>query len=124
MTTTDSHPTSVAETLRRARNLIEDPKHWIKGALAKPSKYSRNIPILNPNDPEAGAWCALGAINRVDGPYEDAAVKMLAFVIGGYEYAYVEGARGEVTGFNDRPVRLHADVLSAFDRAIAKAEGA
>lgn len=118
-------PENVADTLRAARALIEDPKHWTKGALAKPKKRSSDDEGMTAQDPRAGAWCAVGAIKRVDGVFEDAALVALAQVLDWSGNAYLYGpahARDEIVDFNDARIRRHKEVMRAFDKAIALAE--
>lgn len=112
----DQKPTNVAETLRAARAVIAEPEHWTKGAFARPSKSSsKEVPVTNP---EAGAWCALGALRKVDGPYEWQARATLAKAITNGKSTESE----YVWKFNDASRRRHPDILDAFDRAIALAE--
>lgn len=106
-------PASVAETLRAARALIEDPKHWIKGAEAQTSKRGSWV---DARSPEAGAWCMIGALQAVDGPYEHRALALLAAVI------RPDGFPDDIGDYNDAGHRRHRDVLAKFDRAIRKAE--
>lgn len=114
---------SVAETLRLARAVIEDSAHWTKGALAKPSKRSNDFNSVPVADPHAGAWCAVGAISRVDGPFESAAIIALAQVINPDDvYTCEVSARPVVIDFNDTPGRRHKEILKKFDAAIAAAE--
>lgn len=110
-------PTSVADTLRAARALIADPKHWIKGALAKPSK--RSPYGVSPQDWTVTCWCSIGALIAIDGPYEEAAREVLEKAVRlrpRFQWAIVED-------FNDNRSTRHADVMDAFDKAIALAEG-
>lgn len=114
VTQQDTKPQSVADTLRAARALIEDPKHWTKRAYARPSKWATDERA--PESLEAGAWCALGALRRIDGPYELSAISALSRVI--------SGGTGTIAvwRFNDDPERRHRDILKVFDKAIALAE--
>lgn len=107
---------SVAETLRAARAKIADPDHWTKGYFARPAK--RSAVEVEPTDPSAGAWCALGALKAVDGPYEHAAVYLLAEAIEGRVGAH----ENHVWQFNDREGTRHRDILRKFDQAIKLAE--
>lgn len=115
-----SKPTTVVETLRAAKAVIADPAHWTKGAEARiakrPKRYASKIQV---NDPEAAAWCALGALRKVDGPHELSAVRALAHAIYvDFNQAY---AYWTITNFNDEAERRHREVMAVFDRAI-KAE--
>lgn len=113
-----NQPKSVVETLRAARELIADPKRWTKYASARPSKRSNTS--VAPTNPEAGAWCASGALSKIDGPSELKAFRALAHAING---SMRDGEWWVIVDFNDTSGRRHRDVLAAFDRAI-KAEEA
>lgn len=110
----NTHPLTyyagVAATLRQARAVIEEPQHWTKGTMARTSKRGESV---SPDSRTAVVWCALGAIKKVDGPYEEPAIKALAYAISGW-------AVGErhVYIYNDSTVRRHSDVLKKFDQAI------
>jgi hypothetical protein len=112
----------VAATLRAARALIADPKHWTKGVLAKPSKHAGYA--CSPTDERAGAWCAIGALARVDGPYEVEALITLATAgfPDGDTISSAMRARDYIVEFNDDDGRRHRDIMRLFDRAIARAE--
>lgn len=86
--------TSVAEVLREARSLVDTPEKWCKGTYG---------------DGE-GRHCISGTLRDV-----------------GAEEAYTFLQRtihtaGPLSSWNDAPERTHADVLAAFDKAIALAE--
>jgi hypothetical protein len=117
-------PASAAETLRAARALIEDPKHWTKGVYAATSKRSAEWSEVFVGSERAVCWCSLGALRRVDGPHEDAARGLLADAINPQwrtqgEYPYVNEV---IYRFNDARHRRHREVLAKFDEAIALAE--
>lgn len=104
-----------AEVLRAARERISTPERWTRDAFARdPEGWA-----IDPKHERACAWCTLGAICSVlpgtdpdpgdgRGPLFDAARALLARAIG----------RELVAWWNDNPVRTHAEVLAAFDRAI------
>lgn len=50
--------------LKRAKAKIADPEHWIKGYLA----IAANGNIIGPEEPNAYAWCAVGACRAVKAP--------------------------------------------------------
>lgn len=102
-------PASVAETLRAARALITPRGAWTKGTFARDS---RSV-VVHARDAVAVRWCALGALERVDGRYEMEAQNVLSRAIG-------EG----IVGFNDAKRTKHKDILAAYDKAIALAEQA
>lgn len=95
-----------AETLRRARALIERPEAWTTGELARDASRNR----CEVDDPCATCWCAEGALLAAGGSaaFEAAFAFLRAQV------------PKQLHRFNDE--RTHADVLAAFDRAISAAE--
>ena len=99
----------VEQTLIEARELISTPEKWGKGTC--PGGLSRR-----------GLLCANLAINssHLWGKYEEAAAGIFVRVIGPLPRLQC------ASHWNDAPERTHADVMSAFDCAIAlaAAEGA
>lgn len=83
------------EILIAARALIDTPKKWVKSA------YHREKNGLH-------SYCAAGALISVEAPGRTA-YDCLAEAIG-YRC---------VSDWNDAPERTHAEVLAAFDKAIA-----
>jgi hypothetical protein len=96
-----------AQVLRAARERIAVPERWTQGASA------RTISGIGVDAFDYGAvqWCAYGAI-RVDGVH-DHELQLFFRAI---------GAMDSIGTWNDAPGRTHAEVLDAFDRAIALAE--
>lgn len=97
--------------LTKARALIEDPAHWLQGQGA----VNLQGKVVNPSDPEALAFCAVGAVHRaraILGVREFAAIRVL-------QHHLPSGYRGqtELMSFNDKAT--HAAVLALFDAAIA-----
>jgi hypothetical protein len=95
--------TEVARVLREARTLIETPDRWLQGGL-----YEFNFG-------KVARCCALGAIN-------EAAQGDLSRAYRDATEALRRAAGPDIVYWNDDPATTHADVLSAFDRAIASAE--
>lgn len=94
-----------SEILQSARDLITDPKCWMRGAFA--SDEARRV--VSPRDKRAVRWCALGALS-FDEPKDT--YKAISFL---------RGVMGKgITTFNDDTT--HMAVLSAFDKAITAAE--
>ena len=96
------------EILKQARELISVPERWTQRASAR----SKNGDIVESNDVSAICWCSFGAIMRVcsyNHPERWIAEEHLDDVAPNY------------IKFND--THTHAEVLAAFDRAIAAAEG-
>lgn len=100
-------PTSTVEVLRAARALIDTPEKWTQGCYAKDAKGNG----LPPEDEDAVCFCASGALRHVD---VDVDVCWPAFDALGLAVG------GNIIEFNDS--HSHADVLAAFDRAIAAEE--
>lgn len=91
---------TTAEKLRRARKLIEDPAHWIKGASED---------VIDGRQ----RYCAVGALATQESWLGEA-----------YEALSTEVPSGwPVYLFNDDEATTHADVLALYDRAIAASEG-
>lgn len=98
-----------ARVLREARKLIERPEAWTRGAFAR---SSAQWPVAS-DDAEAACWCIHGAINRISriACREDGAMDA--------KIALRNALPASIALFNDDPSTTHADVLAAFDRAIA-----
>ena len=96
--------------LMRARSLIADPENWIQGPVAV-DKDKKPVEV---GDPDACAWCALGAIYeaayRNDAPDEPAYDVLRKIILGaGY---------GGIANWNDWHKTTHSEVLDVFDEAI------
>lgn len=101
---------TTAEILRHAMALIEQPEHWTKG------EYWRDA-NGNPctSRTTAVCWCAIGAVVSVTDDTGDDARVALGMLLNA-----VMGS-GSIHRFND--THTHAEVIDAFRRAIALAEG-
>lgn len=99
-----------SEVLRAARELISVPERWTQRAYAR-TVQGREI---GPNEENAACFCSAGALQRAEGVfprwYETKAYKFLETATRVYSVTY----------FNDH--HTHADVLAAFDRAVALAK--
>ena len=114
----DTFPAKVVLTpllmLKQARSLIE--RGWTKGTLARDKD---GIPI-HPQAAGACSWCMSGALHRVaaservNGPHFDQAWQALDDTLG-----MVKGDWATFTSWNASLDRTQAEVLPAFDRAIA-----
>lgn len=99
------------EVLIAARKLIEKPENWCKGAYARTARDYE----VGPKEATATKWCVFGAVWKVaDDPNGIAASNA--------RWALNEQADGAVL-LNDTTSTTHADVLAAFDRAIAAERG-
>ncbi len=93
------------EVLQAARDLIADPDHWCQGALAWDGKRP-----VGPHDPEAVAWCVIGAIDAVASVHEAVTAKGMLQITTACPLEF----------FNDG--HSHGDVIAAFDQAIEMLE--
>ena len=94
--------TSVVEVLREARSLVDTPEKWCQGA-----------------ERVGNALCSVGAISVASGMGE---VRLDFFPRALETFRAVVGWNQSASWWNDAPERTHADVLAAFDKAIALAE--
>lgn len=96
------------DVLVKARALIDKPEAWTKGALARASTGRR----AREDGPGAVCWCVSGAIICANGgQYHRGAFRAFEASLG--------PNRPVIPHWNDAPERTHAEVLAAFDRAIA-----
>jgi hypothetical protein len=106
----------VADVLRKAREKISDPARWTKGEFAR-DVHGKGL--NNGCDPTATCYCALGAVEAVvNAPF----FSMNAHSVVTALNACVNG--DSIADINDADTTTHADILAAFDRAIAAAESA
>lgn len=119
---------AVLKILRAGRALIATPESWTQRSFARTKE----------GDPCASfsvaavCYCSLGALNRAGGAFEEELPHNRARRLLSEEmqiaYGDEEGmdeprtAHEIVTYFNDN--KTHAEVLAAWDRAIAKLEAA
>jgi hypothetical protein len=89
---------TVADVLRRAKALIDTPEKWGQG----PDLWSKGTKCVN---------LAIMTVNATNDVVGHAALKFSEAI-----------GRHENTRWNDDPTRTHAEVMSAFDRAIELAE--
>jgi hypothetical protein len=97
-------PKSVADTLIKSKKVITPAARWIK------KEYNRGDNIQ---------FCAIGALQFIDGKYEKAAHSYLKDALREMD---PEQDFDEVENFNDYEGTSHRDVLRLFDRAIAIAK--
>lgn len=95
------------EQLKAARELISVPERWTTGFLARNDKGNPRVPKRE----DATCFCAYGALMRVSGTLDADAMGALDKLSG-----------GDMSTFND--THTHAEVLAAFDKAIASLEAA
>jgi len=103
------------EILIAARAKIEAPERWTQGAYAKTAKRNK----ARCDSPKAVCWCVIGAIAHVADVTPGSVTDQLS---GSLNEAIGLGPNSwELVDWNDAPTRTHAEVLAAFDRAIAAA---
>jgi hypothetical protein len=90
------------EILIAGRALIADPEHWTQGAIAR-NLENRSI---NSDRADACKFCSIGALNKCSTNKNSAPIIALMVTM-----------EGNVSCFND--THTHAEVLAAWDRAIA-----
>lgn len=103
---------STADILRKAKALIDTPEKWTKGENAK-DVHGNEVGILAS---EATCFCMEGALKRVGVGYGERPWVLLGIAATGKP-------RLGIWEWNDRRGRTHAEVMEAFDKAIALAEG-
>lgn len=109
----------VRRKLREAQALISIPSHWTKG---KSARDGRSVGV-NVKDPNAVAFCATGAVERVcdtktpEGRLlREDCFKMLKECV-----KETSGLADDIPYYNDRPGRTHSDVMGLFSCAVNKA---
>lgn len=115
---TEVKPKTIAGTLKQAFALLgKNGEHWTQSVYAR-SEDGRQVSVVSP---EAVAWCAYGAIEKVDGRHEKAAIRVLATVLR-TEDDIKNGLNDEevITTWNDDGD--WDEVATMYRHAIAKAE--
>lgn len=106
------HADAVRAVLQRAKAEVTDPNRWIKGAAFV---WHPSDPSIDEYSPMVIGMCAAAAMVRAAGPanrsYAEAAIRVFEEA-NGLPY-------GHVPPWNDHIDRTHAEVIAAFDRAIA-----
>lgn len=102
-----------ADVLRAAKARIATPERWTQGTFAR-DRDGGAVDMKTERE-EAVCWCSLGAIEYACDPDEAVSARAMCLLM---------EAIGEdsIEDWNDHPRRTHAEVLAAFDRAIAIAE--
>jgi hypothetical protein len=95
------------ETLKAAKALIDSPERWTTRIYA----IDANKNCVNTTDKAAVCRCSVGALGAVTPNYSEALRAMALVIPNTFHY--------NVVRFNDDPDTTHADVMAAFDRAIA-----
>lgn len=99
-----------AVVLRKAREVLSKKGSWIQGTYAT-TKHGRKV---DPTDPKAVRFCALGAVHRVASTRtKSAALDRLERTVGSLGWGMYTAA------YNDQIGRTQEEVLDLFDLAIA-----
>lgn len=109
--------TTKLEVLERTRELIADPKHWIKGALAKQTRRARTT--VEPSDPSATCFCLVGAVVRAESELGFTGSEVLS-AIEQCVRLLTQSSFLFAAWFNDDRYTHHADVMAVLDCAIEK----
>ncbi len=100
---------TTAQILRAARELIADERHWTTNVLARDAGGCLTMVASD----DATCFCAVGALLKATGRSGITAARRAIEDAAGIE-------RSRVFEWND--THTHAEVLAAFDRAIATEE--
>lgn len=104
------------EILTKARELISDESRWTKYAYTRKADGEKADDQMD----VAVCFCGVGAIAKVKGQNPmDATESFEAYLL-----AQAAGVRDVVDFFTFNDTHTHAEVLAAFDRAIAAAREA
>lgn len=99
---------TAVEVLIAARELVSTPDRWTQDVSAR----DHNGAECDPDSPAAACFCSLTALYKAGGRNERTEVARGIFM---------RAVRQAVSQYNDAPRRTHAQILAAFDRAIARA---
>lgn len=104
----------VREVLKGVRELLTDPTHWTKGALARVGPAG--LPAVHSRDPNVTCWCLQGALLKVaDSEVCQAAASLLREKIETKSSDFVT-----ITSWNDSRKRTHTEVLDLLDEVIGE----
>lgn len=120
--------TKASEALQAARNLIRDTVRWTRGSLAV-RHVGGYLVECGTKAKQAEAFCALGAVKRVNGPAERSATAFLreaalhTLQSQGARPEDTKGANHHIFSVNDTErFGGHKSVLKMFARAIRQAK--
>lgn len=101
------------ELLTKARELISTPERWYQGGFGCDAE-GRTVSAGAVAEGAACKWCSYGAI--ITAGQNTGSLEALSAL----EAVIRDGNNDVAVGpWNDAPERTHAEVLAAFDRAIA-----
>ncbi len=101
----------IKSTLQAARDLITDPKAWIKGDYAR---SEQGLTLYSPSHPDAACFCAIGALARASGM--SAGQVEQSDLAAALNLAMGRIPQASVANLNDSST--HEEILAIFDRAI------
>ena len=102
------------KTLKAAREKIADPSCWTQDWFAKRIDEDGTFKETDATSSSAACWCSSGAIRAVLN------VDDFTSISDDYAIPFGFGTLGDLETFND--THTHAEVLAAFDEAIARLE--
>jgi hypothetical protein len=102
------------ETLKAARAKITDPLCWTQDWFAKRIDEDGTLKETDATSSAAACWCSSGAIRAVMNVSDWDAIS------DDYAIPFGFNTLGDLQDFND--THTHAEVLAAFDEAIARLE--
>jgi hypothetical protein len=116
-----------SQALQAARKLISDKKRWVRDYLAVRKDEWMGRVACSTKSKNAEAFCALGAVKRVNGPAERAATAYLRQAA--LRYLQVNGTSDDekpvnkhIFKVNDNKRYGHKHVLKVFTNAIRRAK--
>lgn len=107
------------QILEEAQNLIKNEACWTQGSQAR-DRLGREI---DPCEPQAVRWCAIGAVRAVAGKDSDikASIALLSAATPNKEECYPMTWDNDleiVEEYNDLDYRKHSEIIILFDKAI------
>lgn len=109
--------------LKQARELLSDPKHWIKGTFARDDLGME----CSPTAESAKCWCLFGAIRKASD--DDRVLDPNLSHVGALSIKTLDILASELGNvhpptWQDTEDRTHSEVLDLLDRVITKLENA
>ena len=103
---------------QRALALIDTPEKWTKGANERDS-YGNDLENSEHSETKVASYCAVGAIVAAYEPTWDVTpYRLLRYLLKAIEH-HTDQIPISVATWNDNSIRTHAEVLEAFEWAIA-----
>lgn len=103
------------KAFQKIRALLSDKNSWMKGDF-EGERTDKKGNVLNET------YCLLGAVNHIDGPFEDVVKAVMVAQLNPDEVESNEDAlhyeEEEVMSFNDATNRKHSEILNFLDNCI------